>query len=166
MLIGLAVADGPLGEWKFVKELIKPEEKWEGYSIDMGPAVVSKDETTHFIFYNDVTWQRMSKLSHILKHHILKRGYIIRRLGILKVIITPDLQVKIVRFEYNPLSFNGEKGTWNESVFCPEYLKFGNKHYLFPAASTYSCGYPYKQYIGLIEDISCSFQGPTYKGII
>jgi predicted GH43/DUF377 family glycosyl hydrolase len=79
--IGIAMADDPLGEWKFVKELLIPEEWWEGNSIDMGPAVINMSETSHFVLYNNVTWPRMSRISHILKHHILRHGYMIRRLG-------------------------------------------------------------------------------------
>jgi len=35
-----------------------------------------------------------------------------------------------------------------------------------PAASTYSIGFPYKQYIGLVKDLSPYFLNPTRIGIL
>jgi hypothetical protein len=34
-------------------------------------------------------------------------------------------------------------------VFCPGYFQLNETHFLLPAGSTYSLGFPYKQYIGI-----------------
>jgi hypothetical protein len=39
-------------------------------------------------------------------------------------------------------------------------MALNGRHYLFPAASTYSIGRPYRQYVGLIEDSTVHFQNP------
>jgi len=87
-------------------------------------------------------------------------------------------KIEVHRFPVNPLKyFNGSKGSWNESLFCPGYVQIEGVHYLFPAASTYSTGFPYRQYIGIISSNSPFFRenvsrlkklidGPLEKSLI
>ena len=92
------------------------------------------------------------------------RHYPIRRIGILKVRIrgVSPSSIEAMRFSGTPLNhLNGPKNTWNESVFCPGYIKLEGTHYLFPAASTYSVGFPYKQYIGMVTGNSPHFLKET-----
>jgi hypothetical protein len=88
-------------------------------------------------------------------------------IGILRLKFNSPTEVEAVRYEGNPLKhLNGSKGEWNESLFCPGYMRVGRRHYLLPAASTYSIGFPYKQYIGLIMDDSPYFENPKMKKIL
>jgi hypothetical protein len=83
-------------------------------------------------------------------------------LGIIKLRINSTTDIEAYRFDGNPLKhLNGSKGSWNESLFCPGYFRVGSHHYLLPSASTYSIGFPYKQYIGLVKDSSPYFMNPS-----
>jgi hypothetical protein len=157
--LAIAVSDNLEGPWKFIQELIKPEHRWEGKDIDIGPSVVSLSQNEFLIYYSNVS----NKFSF---KQLLFGPKIYRQIGILKLRI---LEHKILaeRFLGNPLShLNGPKGSWNESLFCPGYLRLNDKHYLLPSASTYSIGFPYKQYIGLMEDSSPFFEKPKSKNIL
>jgi hypothetical protein len=158
--LALAVADAPLGPWKFVNRLIEPHNSWEADSIDIGPSVVSLSDDEHLIYYSNVTSGRISRFFQEWKH-------LRRRIGILRIRISKSGSVLCERWDRNPLAqLNGEPGAWNESLFCPGHIELNGVHYLFPAASTYSIGRPYKQYVGLIEDFSVFFQNPTSKVLI
>lgn len=147
--IGIAYADDPKGPWHVLGEILKPTHLWEGVHIDNGPALVKLDETTFLIFYSTVT------TPHKLDILASLRRYPIRRIGIAKIRIRGPSrsQIEVNKLSTNPLKhLNGPKGSWNESVFCPGYFQLSGMHYLFPAASTYSMGLPYKQYIGIASD--------------
>jgi len=144
--IGIAYADDPKGPWHIIGELKKPNEWWEGNAIDNGLSIVKLDDESILVYYSNVTSARAFDMRAML------RRYPIRRIGILKVRIhgTSPSGIEASEFSGNPLRhLNGPKGHWNESVFSPGYLKINSKNYLFPAASTYSVGFPYKQYIGM-----------------
>lgn len=172
--LGIAYADDPKGPWSLIGELIKPRFMWESHDIDIGPSVAKLDSETILLFYSSLTSVRMFDVATFL------RGYVVRRIGILKVRIRgPSLShIDAHRFTGNPLKhLNGSKGSWNESVFCPGYMKLKGVHYLFTAASTYSIGFPYEQFIGVLTNHSPYFQmnaspaiklidGPTEKSQI
>ena len=144
--IGIAHADDPKGPWNVIGELIKPEHLWEGNGIDNGPSVAKLDDETFLLYYSSITSPKNYDVSTIL------RRYPVRRIGVLKVRVrgTSLSNIEVMRYNGNPLRhLNGPKGSWNESVFCPGYIKLGGVNYLFPTGSTYSVGYPYRQYIGL-----------------
>jgi hypothetical protein len=144
--IGIAYADDPKGPWHVLGELFKPTHMWEGMHIDNGPSLAMLDETTFLLFYSSVTTPSKFDILAFL------RRYPIRRIGIAKVRIRgPSLsQIEVYKHSANPLKhLNGAKGNWNESVFCPGYFQLKGIHSMVPAASTYSAGFPYKQYIGI-----------------
>jgi sucrose-6-phosphate hydrolase SacC (GH32 family) len=158
--LGIAVADDPLGPWMFIKELIKPQYDWEANDIDIGPSVASLSEQEHLIYYSNVSNRRFLG-------SVFKPRYWHRRLGILKIRISGQDSINVERYFQNPLShLNGDKGTWNESLFCPGYFRTASHHYLLPATSTYSVGFPYRQYIGLLEDSSAFFDNPSAKRVL
>jgi len=143
--IGIAYADDPKGPWHILGEILKPTRLWEGVHLDNGPTLVKLDETSFLIFYSNLDNSQLDIFA-------LLRRYPIRRIGIAKVRIRgPSLsQIEVYKHSANPLKhLNGAKGNWNESVFCPGYFQLKGMHYMVPAASTYSVGSPYKQYIGI-----------------
>jgi len=73
-------------------------------------------------------------------------------------------KVRAERWTENPLDHLN--GAWNESLFCPGYFVFGDKYYLLPAAATYSVGFPYRQYIGSVEDSSPYFESPNIRPLV
>jgi len=146
--IGIAFADDPKGSWRIIGEIIKPTSLWEGVHIDNGPTLVKLDETTFLIFYSNVT------TPHKLDIFARLRRYPIRRIGIAKVRVRGSTlsQIEVHKLSTNPLKhLNRPKGSWNESLFCPGYFQLNEVHYMAPAASTYSVGFPYKQYIGIVS---------------
>ena len=152
--IGIAYADDPKGPWHVIGEILKPTHLWEGVHLDNGPTLVKLDETTFLMFYSNLTTQSKLDIFAFL------RRYPIRRVGIAKVRVRgPSLsQIEVYKLSTNPLKhLNGVKGSWNESVFCPGYFRLNDMHYMVPAASTYSVGFPYKQYIGMVSSDSQSF---------
>ena len=159
--LGIASADDPLGPWMFVRELINPNGAWEANDVDVGPSIVSLKEEEHLVYYSNVTNKQFLGLISLSRPR-----YWHRRIGILRLRVSKQ-SINSERYHKNPLShLNGERGAWNESLFCPGYFGNANYHCLLPAASTYSVGFPYRQYIGLVEDISPFFENPTSKGII
>ena len=156
----LAYSDDLMGPWRFVKQLIKPEYPWEGNDIDLGPSHVRLDETRILVYYSNVS-------NKLLRTLIFGPRYWFRTLGILEIKINTPNEIKAYRFNKNPLKhLNGPKGSWNESLFCPGYFRLGAFHYLLPAASTYSVGFPYKQFVGLVEDSSPYFLNPSKIDIL
>jgi len=152
--VGIAYADDPKGPWHIIGELIKPTQLWEGNDIDNGLSIVKLDDETVLIYYSSITSTKAFDIFSLL------RRYAIRRIGILKVRIrgTSLSSIEALRFSGNPLKhLNGSKGSWNESVFSSGYIKLNGIHFLFPAASTYSVGFPYKQYIGMVTSNSLYF---------
>jgi hypothetical protein len=144
--IGIAYADDPEGPWHILGEILKPTHRWEGMHIDNGPSLVKLDETTFLIFYSNVTTPSKLDIFAFL------RRYPIRRIGIAKIRIRGSSlsQIEVYKHSANPLKhLNGAKGSWNESVFCPGYFQLNEIHYMIPAASICSIGFPYKQYIGI-----------------
>lgn len=153
--LAIAYSDELRGPWHFLKELIRPTHIWEGLDIDLGPSYAKISEEEVLLYYSNVT------LKPIL-HRIYGKGYV-RRIGILKLKIRSPKNIMVLRYKKNPLKhLNGRLGSWNESLFCPGYIKIGKYHYLLPAASTYSVGFPYKQYVGLVKDSTPYFQRPIY----
>lgn len=146
--IGIAFADDPRGPWRIIGEILKPTRVWEGVHLDNGPSLVKVDEETFLIFYSNLTTKSKLDIFAFL------RRYPIRRIGIAKVRVRgPTLsQIEVHKLSTNPLRhLNGPRGSWNESVFCPGYFRLSEIHYLVPAASTYSVGFPYKQFIGIVS---------------
>jgi hypothetical protein len=159
--ICIAYSEDLKGPWRFLKELIKPEYFWEGNDIDLGPSVVKQTEDEVLLYYSNV-----SNKGGLWKA-LLGPRYWLRMIGILKLRVRSPTEIEAYRYERNPLKhLNGPKGVWNESLFCPGCIQLGERYYLLPAASTYSVGFPYKQYIGLIEDFSPFFNNPTDKEIL
>jgi hypothetical protein len=158
--IHMAYSDDLVGPWRFVKQLIKPQYHWEGNDIDLGPSAVILSENEVLIYYSNVSNKSLWSL-------LFGPRYWFRTLGILKLKINSPTDIEAYRFDGNPLKhLNGPKGSWNESLFCPGYFRIESSHYLLPAASTYSIGFPYRQYIGLIKDSSPYFLNPSKVGIL
>jgi len=155
--IGIAYADDLKGPWHIIGELIKPSFLWEGNAIDNGPSLVKLNDETILVYYSSVTSPKAYDVFALL------RGYPIRRIGILKLRIrgTSLRSIEALRFQGNPLKhFNGKKGSWNESLFCPGYIQVNNVCYLFPTASTYSMGLlskPFSDSIGMVTGSSPYF---------
>jgi len=151
--IGIAYADDPKGPWRIIGEILKPTHLWEGVHLDNGPTLVKLDETTFLIFYSNIT------TPHNLDIFARLRRYPIRRIGIAKIRIRgPSLsQIEVNKLSTPLKHLNGARGNWNESVFCPGYFQVNETRCLVPAASTYSVGFPYKQYIGIVTSNSPFF---------
>ena len=153
--IYVAKADDIKGPWRYVKELIRPEQ-WEDKAVDLGPSVAKLTEDQVLAYYSTVPWGGRRGSWFGIK-------YPVRRIGILRIKVRSPNNIEAHRFEGNPLKhLNGPKGSWNESVFCPGYFLYGDEHYFLPSASTYSVGFPYRQYIGLANDSSPYFQNPNW----
>jgi len=158
--IGVAYADDPRGPWRIIGELIRPEKYWEGNDIDLGPRVTKINESELIVYYSNVSNKWRARL-------LFGPRFLLRKIGILKLKITSPSSIEAYRYESNPLyHLNGPKGSWNESLFCPGHLKIQDAHCLFPAASTYSMGFPCKQYIGIVTDSSPYFQEPQQTNIL
>jgi len=158
--IGIAYADDPRGPWRIIGELIRPKEPWEGNDIDLGPSITKISEHELIVYYSNVTKKRSLG-------RLFGRRFPIRKIGILKLKINSPSSIEAYRYESNPLEhLNGPKGSWNESLFCPGYLGIQDKHCLFPTASTYSLGFPYRQYIGMITGSSLYFEKPQQMGVL
>jgi len=157
--IGLAYADDPKGPWHIIGELIKPSPfSWEAPDIDNGPSILKTRRDTCLVFYSNVLISYRRGIFGI----VLRRPRV-RKVGILKVRIRGASlsEIEVERFPNNPLNhLNGLWGSWNESLFCPGYIKLGNTHHLFTATSTYSVSPP-KQYIGLATSKSIRFLKET-----
>ncbi|MDH5733502.1 MAG: family 43 glycosylhydrolase [Candidatus Bathyarchaeota archaeon] len=152
--IGIAYADDPKGPWHMLGEILKPTRLWEGIHLDNGPTLVKLDETSFLIFYSNLASNSKLDVFAFL------RRYPIRRIGIAKVRIRgPSLsQIETYKLSTSPLKhLNGARGDWNESVFCPGYFQVNGMHHMVPAASTYSVGFPYKQYIGIASSEALFF---------
>lgn len=157
--LAIAVSDDPQGPWKFVQQLIEPEFEWEGKDIDIGPSVVCLNQNEFLIYYSNVS-------NNFSLRRLIFGPKIHRQIGILKLRIS-EHKMHFERFTKNPLShLNGPRGSWNESLFCPGYLCIKDKHYLFPSASTYSIGFPYRQYIGLMKSSTPFFEKLDFKDIL
>lgn len=158
--LGIAVAEQPLGPWTFVRQLMEPEESWEGGSIDVGPSVVELDDGERLIFYSNVE-------SGIFSRFPFGERSIRRHIGLLRLKVSGSGGIQSSRWNRNPLGhLNGERGSWNESLFCPGYFRLRDTHYLLPTGSTYSVGYPYRQFIGIVEDSSPFFESPSSVAIL
>jgi len=156
----IAYSDDLRGPYTPIKLLIKPQYLWEGRDIDLGPSPVKLSENEVLVYYSNVTNKRPWNI-------ILGPRYLFRTIGILRLKIRSPKEVEAYRFEKNPLKhLNGPKGSWNESLFCPGYFRVGSAHFLLPAASTYSVGYPYKQYIGFVQDSTPFFQKPVRMDVL
>lgn len=152
--IALAYSDDLKGPWQFIKIIKEPNHLWEGYNIDLGPAIVKYNGKNSILIYYDNIDNKI--IEYFLKPSwwMTRRSLLwIRRLGILLLKIKSPQDIEVEEFEQNPLKhLNGPLGSWNESVFCPGYIKLRKTHYLFPATSVYSIGFPYQQFIAIIED--------------
>jgi hypothetical protein len=162
--IGAAYADDPKGPWRIIGELIRPKKYWEGYDIDLGPSIAKINESELIIYYSNVS-------SKWPLNTIFGSSFLSRKIGILKLKVTSPSSIEAYRYKGNPLKhLNGAKGSWNEWLFGPGYLKTQDVHYLFPTASTHSIGFPHKQYgkqrIGMVTDSSPYFQKPQQISIL
>jgi hypothetical protein len=159
--IGMAYADDPRGPWVTSRSIATPKLGWEGLSIDLGPSVVSIGEDEVLAYYsNSLNNLPLSLLGTNYMKHLR------RRIGILKIKVRSPSSVTAHRSAGNPLPFNGPKGSPGESLFCPGHFLLGNCHYLVPTMSTYSCGFPFRQYIGLIADSTPYFSERTNISIL
>lgn len=158
--IGIAYADDPRGPWKIIGELIRPRKYWEGNDIDIGPCITKINQSELIVYYSNVSNKWPLSL-------LFGPRFLLRKIGILKLKIRSPSSIEAYRYEGNPLKhLNGPKGSWNESLFCPGYLKIQDAHHLFPIASTYSIGFPYKQYIGMVTDSTPYFQKPQQTSVL
>ena len=162
--ICLAFSDDPKGPWNFIKVIAEPEYLWEGNNIDLGPCSIKISENEVLIYYSNVNNKLVEK---ILRPRYWFSTFWLRRIGILKLKIRSPKDVEAFKFKGNPLMhLNGGKGSWNESLFCPGCLRIEENYFLFPSASTYSIGFPYKQYIGIIIDSTPYFTSPKFIGVL
>lgn len=170
--IGVACAEDPRGPWKVLGVIARPELDWEGWSIDLGPSVVDLGGGHVLVYYSNVFNSVPIRLSFPLIPRYLRR-----RIGILNVKIKSPTSITAQKHCTNPLKhLNGAKGSPSESLFCPGHLLLGGRHVLLPTMSTYSVGYPFHQYVGMISDsnpyfgnrsaVSILIDGPTEKGEI
>lgn len=150
----LAVSKQPTGPFKIVNRLLRPHFINESFWIDNGPGIARLGENRFIIYYSNT----QMALSDFI------RGYIKRKIFALEMIIerTDPLLFKTRRL--NTLNvLNGKRGEWNESLFCPGYVKWKGKHYLFPAAGIYSVKPLVSQSIGLFESSNPLFTNYIFK---
>ncbi|MFQ5884069.1 MAG: hypothetical protein ACE5IO_03100 [Thermoplasmata archaeon] len=169
--IGIADANNLVGPWRVRHVLLSPEDAWEGYGIDTGPAICTEKMTA---YYSNVSKKRSFPRALLkvetIKRRVLREKWwhrLVRKLGVLELQFG-GVGISARRFEGNPLShLNGPRGSWNESLFCPGYARWDETHLLFSASSLYSSGPPFKQYIGVIEGDSPYFgKTSTMKKLI
>jgi len=170
--LGIACADDPKGPWEILGPIIEPKESWEGYEIDCGTSIIPQGNSILFYYSNCLPTRHQAminwlhspsstppfRLSPPFEPSI---RYTIRRVGIARIRIADGKmpRTRAYRFAQNPLQhLNGKVGSWNESLFCPGYLESSGRHLLFATASTYSTGFPYRQYIGVVESLSPLFR--------
>jgi hypothetical protein len=148
--------------------IASPKFGWEGLSIDLGPSLVSIQEDEVLAYYsNSLNNLPLSLLG------VKYMKYLRRRIGILKIRVKSPKSVVASRYSGNPLQLNGPKGSPAESLFCPGHFQLGDSHYLVPTMSTYSSGFPFHQYIGLVtgstpyfaeaQSVSVLIDGPAEK---
>jgi len=160
----IAYASDPKGPWRDIQEVARPEDSWEERHIDIGPTIVELAEDEVLVYYSNLPRTLRATL---LYRYLFAPKYPLRRIGIVRIKIRSPSNLEICKFERNPLRhLNGPKGGWNESLFCPGYLRWDDVHCLLPATSTYSVGFPYRQYIGLTTDSSPYFQRPESMRIL
>jgi hypothetical protein len=170
--IGVAYADDPQGPWTVLRVIASPELVWEGWSIDLGPSIVKLSEDQLLVYYSNV----LNRLPFKQWFPVLPK-YLRRRIGVLNVKIRSPSSITAEKYADNPLQqLNGPKGSPAESLFCPGHLLVGGRHVLLPSMSTYSAGYPYCQYVGMVSDnnpyfgdsksVSVLLNGPAEKGEI
>lgn len=160
--IAIAYAGDPRGPWKPRGLIATPEFGWEGLSIEPGPGVANLGEGQFLVYYSNAS----SKLPVDLRFPILPR-FIRRHVGILNVTIRSPNSITAQKFPGNPLMhLNGPRGSPAESLYCPGYLSFRGRHILLPSMSTYSVGYPFRQYIGIVSDTSPFFMSGTVRVLL
>lgn len=137
-ILGIACSDNPMGPFSLIKNLRKPEEPWEGFSIDNGTTLVKEDENTFFVYYSNCA----PTLSDLMLRKTLRR-----RIGLLRVKID-GVSLASIHAEYlnsNPVvGLKGDVGDWNESTFCPGFFSDRGNNFFFFAASRYSVKPPYQ----------------------
>jgi hypothetical protein len=149
--IAIACADDPRGPWRILKVVAKPDLRWEGWSIDLGPTVAKLGQDEILVYYSNVNCKNPLSIP-------FPRGYLRRSLGILRLKIRSPSSVTCEKYFGNPLKhLNGVTGSPGESLFCPGYLLVKDRHFLIPTMSTYSMVSPPPQYIGLITGESPYF---------
>jgi hypothetical protein len=145
-VIEVAYSSDLKGPWEVCGIIAKPRSIWEGWSIDLGPSIVKLSEEEVLVFYSNVDNKALFNI-------LFGPRFWHRYIGILKVKIRSPRSFEALRYEQNPLRhLNAPKGYPNESLFCPGYFSLGHKHFLLPSMSTYSVGFPYRQYVGLAID--------------
>lgn len=175
--LGIALADDPKGPFKIVKDIVRCKYAWEGLSVDLGPSVVYLGKKDIMTYYSNYSINKMELIRNMIYLTLRKRiipsfkdlyRYVRRRIGILIIRFHEESKsIKVIRYPNNPLiHLNGDWGQWDESLFCPGYLKVNDFHHLFPATSTYSIGFPYRQYIGIVKGISPFFEKILAKDIL
>lgn len=150
----LAVSRQPEGPFKIISRILKPNIVKESFWIDNGPGVAPLDKNRFIIYYSNT---QKTPTDFI-------RGYAKRIIRALEITIDAD-QARLLKVQrLDSLSnLNGDKGAWNESLFCPGYLKMGEKHFLFPATGIYSVKPIPSQSIGLYESSSPLFMNYIFK---
>jgi hypothetical protein len=149
--IAIACADDPRGPWRILKIVAKPDLRWEGWSIDLGPGVAKLSQDEILVYYSNVNCKNPLSIR-------FPRRYLRRSLGILRLKIRSPSSITCQKYFGNPLKhLNGVRGSPGESVFCPGYLLLKDRHFLVPGMSTYSVASSPPQYIGLITGESPYF---------
>ncbi|MHB1907785.1 MAG: hypothetical protein ACYCQJ_02800 [Nitrososphaerales archaeon] len=139
------------GLWEIKKEILSPREPWEGRVVDLGPGVY-REEGCIYLFYSTAStrWRVIAKkwFNHPCFPTIRRlQQFEIRKIGILKI----NLSSLESSHSKTPLPLNGEKGSTNESVFCPGYGFIKNVHFLLLPTSIYSIGFPFRQAVSLAQ---------------
>jgi len=152
--IYLAISKQPQGPFIIIGRLLKPNIIRESFWVDNGPGIVHLGKRKLLIYYSNTMKTPFDFI----------RGYIKRKIRCLEITID----------SINPFSFrtrrlyvlnnlNGKRGEWNESLFCPGYIEYKGRHYLFPTAGVYSIRPFPSQSIGLFESSNPLFLECTSK---
>jgi len=160
--IGVASAEDLAGPWRVEREILKPRDAWEGNDIDLGPGICTESMTA---YYSNVSKKRIlpkvfRKLETLKRRTLGEKWWqkLVRKIGMLELRFEAE-GISGRRFKGNPLShLNGPRGSWNESLFCPGYVKWKETHLLLSASSIYSRGPPFGQCIGLTKGDSPYFE--------
>lgn len=148
--------DGP---WEVQGLTYSPSRSWEGRAIDLGPGSFMEDGEAMFFYSSSFPSVRQIAAGFARAPHIptplnLMR-YERRGIGILRVRVT---EPHALQGSESPLRLIHASGPPPESVFCPGYVALGRRHLFFAACSNYSHGYPFEQWIGVVES-----DGPPSK---
>lgn len=153
--IFLATAKTLDGPWVVEEASYSSRKAWEGRAIDLGPGSFLEDGSALFFYSTAFPRVRQIAASFARSPHLPTLSNLMRYekrgIGILRVSARAPYTLK---GSDAPLPLSCASGPTPDSVFCPGYAALGGRHFFFMACSDYSRGFPFDQWIGVVESDS------------